>query len=240
MQLNARLDLKNLIRLALAVSFVNLVAHASEARAQDDDLSTPVKVLQNRYFLKAMRPEVSLFGGTVLNEAYSKTYAYGARVGNFFTEYFGLDYAYTRFTSQDSADLNAIRAVEYCSDVNCEQKKRLEPSFVRLESAHSVLATLAPIYSKTSLFSQYILYSDIYFSAGVAQLSTSQGNKTAFVGGFGQRFYFAKSFNIRLDGWDHIFTEERQTLNGTKSSTRHAWVVALGVSAFLRDGGDDK
>lgn len=224
------------MRFQILISLFLFCVFATNANAQDVESQNPsVKVLQNRYFLKAMRPEVSLFGGTVLNEAYSTTYAGGGRVGMFLTEYLGIDYSYTQFKAADSADLKAIRAVEYCANTACDQKKRLEPSFVRMESAHSALLTLAPIYSKTSLFSQYILYSDIYFSAGGGVLKTSQGNKTSFLLGLGQRFYFAKSFNIRIDAWDHIFSEDRYNLGQVKKSTRHAWLIGVGFSAFLRD-----
>lgn len=231
------LSWKNLT-LCLVLLTLSLTARAEQQQTKNNSdsavtLNVPVRVLQNRYFLKALRPEVSIFGGSVLNESYSNTYAFGARAGLFVTEYLGLEYAYTVFSAKDSADLKAISSIEYCSDVQCTEKKILEPSFVRLKSSHAGLVTFAPIYSKISLFSQLILYSDICFSAGAARINTSQGTKTATVLGVGQRFYFAKSFNIRIDATDHIFKETRINKGEEVDSTRHAWLISLGASAFL-------
>lgn len=225
--------------LFLALIAVSVPAFAAETAKTDGGnaapLNVPVRVLQNRYFLKALRPEISVFGGSVLNESYSNTYAIGARAGIFVTEYLGLEYAYSVYNAQDSADLKAINGLEYCPPTGCvnNEVKSLEPSFVRMKSAHTGLLTFAPIYSKISLFSQFILYSDICFSAGAAKINTSQGAKTAAVIGIGQRFYFAKSFNLRIDATDHIFKETRVNKGENVTSTRHAWVVSLGASAFL-------
>lgn len=232
---------RNDLFLFLALIAVSMPAFAAAETAKTDGgnsaapLNVPVRVLQNRYFLKALRPEVSVFGGTVLNESYSNTYAVGARAGIFVTEYLGLEYTYSVYNAQDSADLKAINGLEYCPPTGCvnNEVKSLEPSFIRLKSAHTGLLTFAPIYSKISLFSQFILYSDICFSAGAASLNTSQGAKTAAVIGIGQRFYFAKSFNLRIDATDHIFKETRVNKGENVTSTRHAWVVSLGASAFL-------
>lgn len=219
---------------SIAVSMPALAAETAKSES-GAPLNVPVRVLQNRYFLKALRPEVSAFGGTVLNESYSNTYVVGARAGLFVTEYLGLEYAYSVFNAKDSADLKAINGLEYCPPTGCvnNEVKSLEPSFVRLKSSHTGLLTFAPIYSKISLFSQFILYSDICFSAGAARINTSQGQKTAAVFGIGQRFYFAKSFNLRLDATDHVFKETRINKGENVTSTRHAWVVSLGASAFL-------
>lgn len=212
------------------------MAQQPENKVTSDDkpLNVPVRVLQNRYFLKALRPEISVFGGSVLNESYSSTYSYGARAGLFLTEYLGVEYTYSGFSASDSTDLKAIKNFEYCPvDKPCTEKMYLEPSFTRLKSSHAGVITFAPIYSKISLFSKAILYSDIVFSIGGAQVKTDQGSKTAIVGGIGQRFYFAKSFNVRFDATDHIFEETRINKGVSKKSTRHAWVVSLGASAFL-------
>ena len=92
---------------------------------------------------------------------------------------------------------------------------------------------MAPIYGKINLFDLLILYSDIYVSAGLGSLQTNQGSKTPFIFGVGQRFYFAKRFNVRIDAWDHVFEQERENLGAKKKSIKHAWTVTLGASVFL-------
>jgi outer membrane beta-barrel protein len=203
----------------------------------------PIKVLQNRFFKKALRPEVSGFVGTVLDESYTKTYSVGARLGFFFNEWVGFDYTYAYFDVEDSADLQALKSFEVyvcnsSSGVDGElQKCQLTPSHVRLGSLHALTGTVAPIYGKINLFDSMILYSDIYFTAGSGLLDTSQGEKIPIILGLGQRFYFANRYSVRIDGVDHIFQQERENQQGGKSvkkvSTKHAWVVSLGLSAFL-------
>ncbi len=224
---------------ASIVAFIfafSLFVHSGHALAQDgkrDEVlpPPPVKVLQNRFFKKALRPEVSGYLGTALNEAYTKTFALGARLGFFFNEWIGADYTFTHFDVENSADLKALRSIRVFDD---EQKlTTIEPSFVSLNSLHALTATVAPIYGKINLFDFMILYSDIYFSAGSGLLSTSQGDKVPLILGVGQRFYFAKRFNARIDAWDHVFEQERENLGEKTKSTKHAWVISFGLSAFL-------
>lgn len=212
---------------------------AQEAAAPDDS----VRVLQNRYFLKAMRPELSLFGGMVLNESYSDTYTYGARAGMFLTELVGLEYAFGMYKALDSPDLKALKKSQVCVGNVC---KGIEPSFSRLKLAHSLSLTLAPVYGKVNLLDLAIIYSDINFSAGAAYLKIDQykpaalsfarASKVAPLLGVGQRFYFGKSFSARIDASDYIYLEERENLGQVKKGTRHAWTVTVGLSAFLFGG----
>lgn len=205
------------------------------ALADDEEVLPlpPVKVLQNRFFKKALRPEVSGFVGAALNESYTRTFAVGARLGFFFNEWVGVDYTFTQFEVEDSADLKALRSIIVYSDAEKAERTRIEPAFVSLESLHALTGTLAPVYGKINLFDAMILYSDIYFSAGVGLLQTSQGEKFPLIFGVGQRFYFAKRYNLRIDAWDNAFEQERENLGEKKVSTKHAWVVSLGLSAFL-------
>jgi outer membrane beta-barrel protein len=232
------------IRLAWRGSLAVLCALGTTALAQnkpekEESLapSKPPLVLQNRYFLKKLRPELSLHGGQVLNESYSQTFQVGARAGLFITETLGVEYTFDKYLGGDSDDLKALRKLEYCGangepDTTC---KRVEPSFVRLESGHSATLTFAPIYGKINLLEGYILYSDIYANVGAGMLGTSQGSKPTAILGVGQRFYFAKSFNVRVDAVDHIFQEERTNGTDKTKNVRNAWTVSLGVSAFLTE-----
>lgn len=209
-------------------------AYAQERPTDEQEIlpPPPVLVLQNRFFKKALRPEVSFFGGTILNEAYSKTTMVGGRFGLFFNEWVGLDYSFTDFQVEDSTDLKALRAIEVY-EKGTTNRTLVEPSFVTLKQQHSFTATLAPIYGKVNLFDFLILYSDIYFSAGFGILETSQGSKNPLILGVGQRFYFAKRFNIRIDAWDNIFEQVRNNLGIETKSTKHEWTVAFGASVFL-------
>lgn len=204
--------------------------------AEDARPELPPKVLQNRYFLKAMRPEISFFGGSVLNESYSNTWSYGARAGMFFTEAFGVEGTFAKFVATDTEDLKALSRISYREG---SEIKTVRPSYVRLEQALGLTASFVPIYGKINFLDWQILYSDLYVGGGFASIATlrqpdnAKKDVGALVLNIGQRFYFAKNFNVRIDATDHIFEEERENLGQTKKSTRHAWVVSLGLSAFL-------
>jgi outer membrane beta-barrel protein len=204
------------------------------ARADEPEIlpPAPVKVLQNRFFNKALRPEFSLFVGRVLNESYTESTSLGLRLGFFFSEWIGVDYSYATFQVDDSADREALRGIEVYKRDSAE-RLAIDPSFVSLKSLNALMLTVAPIYGKVNVFDWVIFYSDIYFSAGVGALETNQGSKTPVIFGLGQRFYFAQRFNVRIDAWDHVFQQERENLGTKKKSIKHAWTVALGASVFL-------
>lgn len=203
------------------------------AMASSEVSETAPSVVQNRFFTKKNRVEIGLNAGSILNESYSNTSVVGTRTGLFFSEKFGLEYNFSKYRSIDSTDLLALRSQEVCVDVTC---RSIEPSFIRLVDAHQLQVVFAPIYGKINLFDWTILYSDLTLSAGSAQVSTSQGRKWAFTPGIGQRFYFSKSFSLRVDASD-IFLKETVTQKDQSSTNwRHNWVATLGMSAFLNSG----
>jgi len=191
-------------------------------------------VIQNRFFTKQYRLEAGASFGSLLNESYSKTQSVGARAGMFFTEKIGAEYNFVNFRSVDSVDLVALRTQEICIEKEC---KSLEPSFIRLNRMHQLQAVTAPIYGKINLLDTVILYSDLTLSAGLAQVQTTQGNKWAFTPGIGQRFYFSKSFSLRVDVTDVYLKESYVSQGKTRDNWRHNWMAQAGLSVFLNSGG---
>jgi outer membrane beta-barrel protein len=198
----------------------------------------PPMVVQNRFFRKALRPEISVAVGSILNESYSSTLGGTARVGLFLSEYLGFEYGYTRFSSSDSADLEALSRLTYYKDKKGEEPIRVQPSFERLKSLHSGHVSFAPIYGKINLMDWFIIYSDLYVSAGLGILETSSGRKFPGILGVGQRFFFAKSYSLRVDAWDHLFNEIREN-NGQKlENLANKWFVSVGMSYLFLTGGE--
>lgn len=187
-------------------------------------------VVQNRFFSKKLRAEAGASFGSVLNESYSQTKSVGARLGLFLNETSGIEYNYARFTAQDSSDLTSLRSQEICFSQQC---RSIEPSFIRFNSMHQLQWVVAPIYGKINLLDSIILYSDLTLSAGVARANTSQGDKWAFTPGIGQRFYFSKSFSLRVDVSDIYLKETIADGTRQKENWRHNWVAQAGVSVFL-------
>lgn len=190
-------------------------------------------VLQNRFFTKRLRAEVGVSAGAILNESYSKTNTFGARAGLFISEKTGVEYNFAKFKSEDSPDLVALRTQEVCVELEC---RSIEPSYIRINKLHQLQLVTAPIYGKINLFDWAILYSDLTFSAGAAQVDTTQGRKWAFTPAIGQRFYFSKSFSLRVDATDIYLNETVKSGDKSISNWRHNWVAQVGLSAFLNSG----
>ncbi|NBW80854.1 outer membrane beta-barrel domain-containing protein [bacterium] len=190
-------------------------------------------VLQNRFFTKQLRLETGVSAGTILNESYSSTSSFGGRVGLFLSEKVGLEYNFSKFAAADSADLMALRRQEVCVALEC---RSIEPSFVRLIKSHQLQLVTAPVYGKINLFDWLILYSDLTLSAGAARVETSQGQKWAVTPGIGQRFYFSRSFSLRVDATDVYLKQSVTSGETTVSNWRHNWVAQFGLSAFLNSG----
>ncbi len=190
------------------------------------------QVLQNRYFTKKLRPEITVLGGKIPNDTFSDTKSYGVGISLYFTEFLGLEYVYSKFYSSVSTDLTNIQKLRFCNDAGtiC---KRPEPARIDLHNVQWAAIAWAPFYGKVDLMDLAILYSDIYFTAGASQLETSQGDKTALIFGVGQRFFFFKRFGIKIAATDMNYKEKRQYEGIEDEVTRNTWLITAGASLFL-------
>lgn len=175
----------------------------------------PVSVLQNRFFLKNLRPEFGLIGGSLLNEAYTDTKSFGVRLGMFFSEWVGAEVQYIRTSVADSADRRALNTMKFwkipgAGDATAgNEVVTVDPEVNPVHQMTDVSVIAAPFYGKLNLMNKLIVYSDLYLSAGISQVGTDQGDKTAFSYGAGQRFYLYDSWSVRLDFRTRSYTEQR-------------------------------
>ena len=188
----------------------------------------PVSVLQNRYFVKSLRPEVGIMAGSFLNEAYTDTASTGFRISLFLTEWLGVEGQSVSNVVRDSDDRKALNKLRY-RKVDTEEIVTPDPEVNPIYGSSDITAVFAPFYGKLNFMDFMILYSDLYFTAGISKVDTSQGDLNAAVLGLGQRFYFAKSVSFRVDFKDRIFSEER---SGSKA-VKHAYSVDFGISYFF-------
>lgn len=193
-----------------------------------------VTVLQNRFFVKTLRPELGVLMGSFLNESYTDTLSYGVRGGLFLTEWIGIEAQYMRTSVSDSADRIALNRLEYYpvggnGDAVSDVIVNPDPEVNAILGAAEVTANIAPFYGKLNLMDRLIVYSDLYLTSGFSTVDTQQGSKMAFILGAGQRFYVKKNLSVRLDVRDRIFSELR---NG-QNSRRHGVSYDLGASYFF-------
>jgi outer membrane beta-barrel protein len=225
-----KLRLINLVLVFMLGSTPELLL-ADDVKASDLKGKTkkkPVSVLQNRFFLKSMRPEFGLMAGSFLNEAYTDTKTAGARVGMFANEWFGGEIQYQKTSVSDTEDRKALNKKKY-RDLKEDKVVWADPEVNKVYSVLDVNGVVAPFYGKLNFFDQFIVYSDLYFTGGYARVETAQGDLGAFAIGAGQRFYMYESMSVRIDFRDRIYTEQR---NGG-DSRRNALSIDLGVSYFF-------
>lgn len=186
----------------------------------------PVAVLQNRYFLKAWRPEVGVLAGSILNESYTKTTLVGARVGMFFNEWVGAEYQWIKGSVADSDDRKALNDLQYRKKDDPNTLVTPDPEVNPISGMNDLVLIAAPFYGKVSLLDWTIIYADIYGSLGVATVNTAQGSRAAGAFGGGLRLYWAQKWSSRIDFRDHTYTETR----AGKETRKHAWSFDIGLS----------
>jgi outer membrane beta-barrel protein len=131
----------------------------------------------------------------------------------------------------DSDDRKALRTiVSYKrNDDGSYTPRTIEPEVNRLIKTIDISAIVAPFYGKLNLADFLIVYSDVYFTAGMSRLGTDQGNLNALTYGVGQRFYWAKSLSMRIDFKARRYTETRNDADYRKST----YSIDFGLSYYL-------
>lgn len=222
----------------LAAPALALDLNPNEIRGKSS--KEPTSVLQNRYFLKAYRPEFGLMAGQVLDEAYLSTTTFGARTGLFFNEWVGMEVAMFKTRVRDSDDRKALNGTKFrpldsggssgdALPAGDETVVSPDPEVNAVHGMTDGTIVAAPFYGKLNLLNKWIVYTDLYFTGGYSRVETDQGNKNGMNFGAGQRLYVGQSLSFRLDFRDRVFTEQRSGQPTTKNS--YTW--DLGVSVFF-------
>lgn len=184
-----------------------------------------VSVIQNRFYLKAWRPEVGALFGTITNEAYTDTKLHGLRLGIFLNEWIGVEGQHILTTVRDSADRKALKKKIYRDQY--ENKLVTADAEVNpIQQIQDFVAVAAPLYGKVNILDLALIYVDIYGTLGISRVKTQQGVKTAITAGAGQRFYWGDRWSLRLDFRNRSFTETR----AGDESRKNAWSTDLSVS----------
>ncbi len=191
--------------------------------------SSPVTILQNRYFLKAWRPELGVSYGTVTNEAYTDTKLLGFRGALFFNEWLGLELQSFTATTSDSDDLKALKRLRYLKIEDPTVQVFPDPEINRIKKIGDLSVIAAPFYGKLNFSDWLIIYSDLYLTAGGSTLDTDQGAINALSFGAGQRFYWQKSLSFRIDFKGRSYTEKA----AGKDHRKTTYSVDFGLSYFL-------
>jgi len=217
---------KTFFTLLIALSMNAHGVTSDEMRGGNDDLG--VIVVQNRYFLKQYRPEIGLFAGRFLNEAYTKTNYYGFRLSLFANEWLGVGVQSYSTDVTDTEDMKALKQLEF-REVDSDKIVYPSPETNPIRGGREFTLVAAPFYGKINVMDFMIIYTDIFASAGFIQMQTDQGSLNGGVFGAGERFFVGKSLCFQFDFRNRFYTEKR----GGQESTRNALGLDLGVSYFF-------
>lgn len=188
-----------------------------------------VQVVQNRFFVKKMRPEIGIFAGKFLNEAFTDTASTGARMNLFITEWLGIEAQRFETNIKDSQDLEALEEIKFRKLENPDEIVTAEPDINRIHGATDIGVVLVPFYGKLNLFDKFIIYSDLYLSAAATKVESDQGELNGYAIAGGQRFFIGKSASVQIDFRNHSYKEQR----GASKSTRNALSIDVGASYFF-------
>jgi outer membrane beta-barrel protein len=185
------------------------------------DSDKEVYVLQNRKFRKVDSLYVSLLGVKTLSGAFVDSYGGSLRLGYFFKEDWGLEFAYGKnsFSENDTA-----KGVKEAGTI---------PYYRGVDNYLTGMLMWSPFYSKINTFNN-IFYYDWMFGLGLARVTTlnngaellsSDGGLTSHeeIGiswNTGLRFYISESWSLRLDFTGLHYQAEKTRQIEADSSTK--------------------
>ncbi len=213
--------------------------------AKDEDYS----VIQNRTFSKAGKFYASALYGTLVNDPFAKSKPFGANLGYYFNEDFGIEANYTMNQAEPSESVTKFNSLV--------TNTQFRPNYNLPSDSYSLSLSYTPFYAKMAFMNMAILYFDMGFTAGfglsnydqIVQLRDGVGNPIGegkirqvaphFEIGVMQQLFLSKNFAFRLDIKNTFYNEktvsydpgigvQRQEENSMKNNT----LIMLGLTLF--------
>jgi outer membrane beta-barrel protein len=156
----------------IAASWADAAENSQESQDEYNfnwlDPEKKIYVLQNRRYLKAGRPMVSLMGGTGFSNPYRTTINADARAAFYLTESWGIEGFFTYTRNSANANFNALSGTG----------SNVLPVIREINSQYGAMVQWVPWYAKINVFNQ-ILYFDWYFAAGAGGINYGMFNSSA-------------------------------------------------------------
>lgn len=184
-----------------------------------------IAVIQKRFLPKTGRFE--LFGalGGTLNDAFFIDATVNGRIGYYFRERYGVELTglFISTSTRTVTDNLAKRGVT-------------TNSLITPKSFYGIDFKYTPIYGKMAFGNKKLTPFDMYFSAGLGQTTTNNGNSPTLHLGTGQIFAMSKAFALRWDfSWNFYqattYLDTKQTV-GSSAMFNNLFVL-LGASWFF-------
>jgi outer membrane beta-barrel protein len=188
--------------LVVLVLAIGLGARPARAQCVDEELKEQLlgrrayRGVVPRLFKKALRHELSAFGGWYAADLSDGRATFGGAYTFHFTEDLGLEASYLR-THRSFGFLDAVNDRQQ----GLTQITQNEDATVQLFMGH-LIWSLA--YGKIRWFGGPIGRFDFYLALGAGAADEDGASSVAASGGFGMKFHLAQWMLVRLDVRDHV------------------------------------
>lgn len=211
--------------------------------AKDEDYA----VIQNRTFSKSGKLYFSGTIGSLMNDPFAQSKPFGAALGYYFTEDFGIEASYISDSAKPSDSVYSFKSSVAGSS----------PNYNIPGSSYTLSLAYTPFYAKLAFMNMAIMYFDMGITAGVGQsdyyqitnatpgspptLDDIKTKKTAthFEIGIMQQLFLSKNFAFRLDIKNSFLNNELVPYDSTSptaipksSKTQNNTYIMFGLTLF--------
>lgn len=192
-----------------------------------------IDVVQGRLFRKALRSEISLDMGMIIDNQFLTYQLIQPRYTFHLRESIGIELTFGKAIHQERQILEALK------NVDCENPSstgpatipcsvELDPGPDPIKNMYFANIVWSPIYGKLALFSKKIYHFDVYALAGGGMFDNERSNRFGFNVGLGSKVFINDWMSVRLD-FRNITVREGEPFNQIINNR----IYSLGVSAFL-------
>lgn len=249
----------------LALAPTDASAGAKSAEKALDESTTgrkPYNVVQNRFFLKEDRFELSPMVGYVPNNPFVRRYVVGVMGAYHLSETFAVEGAVMLAPDLGTSDVKDLtRTLLIIATDASSGGNNFQQPLNKMTLGGTFAARWAPVYGKINLVGESVLNFDFYFTGGLGILSLAEYRATANIDcintgcdvvnlgaatpvavvpvnlGAGMDFFLTSSLALKIDARNYIYLDKKPVYDPnqpeTGSRVYNAFLATLGVSIFF-------
>lgn len=252
-----------LAALSLAPGTAQAGAEPAE-QALDESMNgrKPYNVVQNRFFLKENRFELSPMVGYVPNNPFVRRYIVGVMGAYHLSESFAIEGAAMLSPDLGTSDVKDLtRTLVLIAEDSAGQTQFQQP-LNKMTLGATFAARWAPVYGKINLIGESVLNFDFYLTGGLGILtlneyqatynesctdgvdcdvvSLGEATPTPVVPvnlGLGMDFFLTGSLALKLDARSYLYIDKKPSYDPTEPATEsrlyNAFLATVGVSVYF-------
>ena len=238
---------------------------ADQALTEFREGSEPKNVVQNRFFLKEERFEITPSLGYVPNNPFVKRYVGGLMFAYHFTEEIAAEATVMYSPDLGEEDLKELTST-LVEIANAEKVGSFQQPFDKMILGSTFNARWAPVYGKLNLIGEGVLNFDFYGTAGLGLLSGQQyfatyekapkGESSVAIQDFGSvmhpnvnvglgfNFFLSGSVALKIDGRSYLYIDKKpdyepdDNQSSDESRLYNTFVATVGLGFFFPTMGE--